>query len=180
MSEPITRVFIDIDAVLACFSKAACERCSIPYPTQTEMADRWLDDATAGVLWKHCRGYTFWFELELLPWAATLRDIVRAHTDQWIYMSKPSLDSDCYSAKYDWINRHFKDAGQRLWLTNGDKSIACRGPGDMLIDDKLKNVENWARAGGTPFHWPEITPDYPSDLVRARLDALKAALEGRA
>lgn len=178
MSQPIKRVCIDADGVLAAFSKACCERCGIQYPSEYVFPDDWLDSRCKDRMWKHCLGYTFWFELEVFPWAHTLREIVSNHTPEWIYLTKPSLDPQCYAAKYDWIQKHFGDAKDRLWLANGTKAFCCRGPSDLLIDDALKNVEPWRAAGGTAFHWQEITPDYPADLVTKRLDDLKRVLKG--
>lgn len=180
MSVPITKICLDLDGVMASFSQEAAARYGVPYPQATELPATWLDDSCADRTWSRCRGYAFWFNLPLLPWARDLRALVANHTDQWVYLTKPTNDPDCYGGKHDWINRHFGDARDRLWIVNGDKSLMCRGAGDLLVDDNGPNVERWRAAGGTTFHWTEITADYPQDLVDERLVRLKDVLEGRA
>lgn len=49
--------------------------------------------------------------------------------------------------KINWADRHFP--GIPVWFGpySYDKHHHCR-PGDILIDDRLSNIEDWNRAGG--------------------------------
>lgn len=173
----INRVCLDLDGVMANWSKQCCAYMDIPYPAAHQWGERELDNMAGKGMWEKCRGYSFWFNIEPFPWAHQIRDMVRKHTKEWIYLTKASHDPDAYSGKFDWIQEHFGDADPRLWICNGIKAFACRGPGDLLIDDKPKNLDPWLAAGGQVFHWYEMTPDYDSSVVTKRLDALSAALK---
>lgn len=175
----ITKVCIDLDGVMANFTKGACIACDVPYPSNSLFAESWLDEQCAANMWDRCKGHDYWANLEPFPWVAALRNLVAEHTDQWVFLTKAAYhyDPGCYSGKCEWIHRHFPDDLNRLWIMNGDKSMMCRGPGDLLIDDKLRSVKPWARAGGTIYHWAEITSDYPSEKVAARLEDIKGILK---
>jgi hypothetical protein len=169
----INRVFLDIDGVLANFTKACCEKIEAPYPTNFAFPETWLDEVASEKIWSRCRGYDYWVGLEVYPWSNLLRTTIDKTGKEWVYLTKPSQDGGCYAGKYDWVTKHFKDASKRLWLANGVKSLVCRGSSDLLIDDKLKNGRDWQAAGGTFYHWEEITPDYSTDKVLERIKEIQ-------
>lgn len=165
-----------MDGVIANFTKPCCEQYGVSYPKETEFLDTWLDktckidnNKQGQRLVDKCNGYSFWFNLETYPWSKTLHDIIDKSGKQWIYLTKPTQDAFCYAGKHDFIQYHFKDARQHLWIANTDKSMMCRDAGDLLIDDKVKNCNNWTKAGGTVYHWTEVTPDWPVALINKRL-----------
>lgn len=171
-------MFLDLDGVLANFSESACQVCDVPYPSNTIFTDTWLDEQCGKKLWNLCRGHDFWLNIQPFPWAQELRDLIANHTDQWIFLTKSSFDAGYYSGKWEWMKRHFPKDLARLWIVNGDKSIVCRGPGDLLIDDKSKNCQPWIEAGGEIYHWRELTPDYNREEVLCRLGHVFFTLKG--
>ena len=58
----------------------------------------------------------------------------------------PSAKQD----KTDWINEYFPNTVVNFGPFSRDKKNWAR-PGDILIDDKLSNVEEWGAAGGIPI-----------------------------
>lgn len=175
----INRIFCDLDGVIVNFTKDCCKNHGVEYPKQVEFSDQWLD-TTCDInhtdpkkfLTVKCHGHDFWANLEIFPWAYVIIAIVKASGREWRFLTKPTQDAGCYSGKYDWIKKYFPEDVKKLWIVNGDKSLVCRGKGDLLIDDKLENLNTWKAAGGSIYHWTEITPDWPKEKVQKRLDEL--------
>jgi 5'(3')-deoxyribonucleotidase len=59
----------------------------------------------------------------------------------------PSAKQD----KIDWINEFFPGIPVNFGPYSHDKHKWAR-PGDILIDDKKSNIEEWGAAGGIPIH----------------------------
>lgn len=173
-----------MDGVLANFTKAACSQLNIEYPKEKvfDGTNQWLDNTVKekfgniGYLWAKCQGHKFWVDIEPYPWAYRIHQLVKSYDPDFKYLTKPSCDGGCYSGKYDWIQKHFGDANQRLCLINGDKSILANGFGDVLIDDNLKNITSWKKRGNV-FFWHEVTDDYPYPLIEEKLKNLDNSLE---
>jgi 5'(3')-deoxyribonucleotidase len=53
--------------------------------------------------------------------------------------------------KTDWINKYFPGIPVNFGPYSHDKYKWAR-PGDILIDDKKSNIEEWGAAGGIPIH----------------------------
>ena len=170
----ITKVALDLDGVLANFTKAACKKCGVLYPVDPKkFEENWLDEKTKDILWKNCRGHDFWAEIEPFPWANEIVKIVNNNCADWRFITKPSFDPGSYSGKFDWVRMNFKDKIRHLWLVNGSKAYACTGPEHLLIDDNKKNCQEWRDAGGTVFEWEEVTPNWPQYDIAKSLDELK-------
>lgn len=169
----ITRVFLDLDGVIANFCKGARAAMNDPYPTEPfEIPDNWLDMEGKN-LWHFCRGHDFWANLDPFPWYKDIIKIVNSNCADWKFMSKPSCDAGSYSGKFEWLKKHVKGGVNRLWLVNGSKALACTGPHHLLIDDNAKNCNEWKEAGGTVYRWTEISANYPQEEVNKRLDEIR-------
>lgn len=168
--------FIDMDGVLANFSKAACARHNVTYPTQAKLEHSWLEDQVGhkGRFWMKIHGYDYWTQLEPFPWAKKLVALVNDHCDEWRILSKPSSDEHCYSGKYTWVKNHLHKT-KHLWLCNGTKSLLA-GPNRLLIDDYKKNIDEWRAAGGEAYHWEEVTDDYDKLEIEKRFGEIKSLL----
>jgi 5'(3')-deoxyribonucleotidase len=52
--------------------------------------------------------------------------------------------------KTDWVHSHIDDWAQVNCVSSWEmKKYFCRGEHDLLIDDSPRNIEDWAKAGGT-------------------------------
>ena len=52
--------------------------------------------------------------------------------------------------KTDWVHWHIDDWAQVNCVSSWEmKKYFCRGKYDLLIDDSPRNIEDWAKAGGT-------------------------------
>lgn len=60
--------------------------------------------------------------------------------------------------KVFWAQEYFPDIPVFLGPYSHQKFMHCRNPGDILIDDRKSNCEEWIRAGGRAHvyrSWPE-------------------------
>ena len=72
--------------------------------------------------------------------------------------------------KIDWINEYFPGTVVNFGPFSKDKQYWAR-PGDILIDDKPSNIEQWGAAGGIPvFHFGNF--DNTIKLILYALDEI--------
>lgn len=173
----IDKIALDIDGVLANFSKSACKACGVEYPQSGLFDDSWLDELVGDKLYARCRGEVFWANLEIYPWAQQIVEAVDSSGIDWRFITKPMQDPGSYSGKYLWIKKHFPKHAEKLWIINGSKAFACDGPNSLLIDDMRKNLDAWANRGGSVYEWKEVTPDWPTVLINKRIEDIKDLLK---
>lgn len=182
MKEKITTTYIDLDGVLINFTKGACRALNIECPKNTifdkKNGGEWIYEQAGGrsAFWKRVHGFNLWANLEPYPWSKELLKIIHKHTNSWAYLTKPSIDSGCWSGKYTCVNKHFNYGYGRLAIVEFDKSKICHGPQDLLIDDKAENCEKWRAAGGAAYHWVEVSDDWPQNLIDIRLKEVENIL----
>lgn len=169
--------YLDLDGVGVNFTQGACKMFNVEYPANTTFFYDWIcvkHGISRAKFWSTIVGAEFWENLEPYPWTRDLVDILESSKVQWRFLSKPTYDAGCYAGKYNWVKKHFGKHINKLILINGDKSIVCRGSKSLLIDDKDKNIEQWQAAGGSVFHWEEVSPDVD---VADRLLAIRRLLK---
>jgi 5'(3')-deoxyribonucleotidase len=93
-------------------------------------------------------GHAFWANLEPFPWAFQLYEALVEQATVFICTS-PARDPFCSSGKQAWIRRHFPEVfrANRVILTN--RKWICAGPDRILVDDSLKNCEDFESLGRT-------------------------------
>ena len=157
------RIFLDVDGVIANWSKSICEKLKVEYPKNTTFPyQRWLaEKINVNDIFPHTDTFEFWESLEKFPWSDRLVNLVNDTGIEWRFLTKPMENPNCYAGKAAWIMKHYPKHLGKLWIVNGTKSAICRDSGDLLIDDDIeKNIIEWSDAGGTPFYWKEMTDDY--------------------
>ena len=150
----ITRVFIDLDGVLADYYGGICRAISLlrPWPYLCRLGD-WnffhgfpfnKTDAEIAPL----MGHEFYEGLELLPDA---KDLVRMAEETYgkqkvFFLSAPWDTPGCDSGKREWVKKHFPEYAKRTLI--GSCKEACAFSGSMLLDDSEKNCQAFYAAGG--------------------------------
>lgn len=93
-------------------------------------------------------------DLPLLPGAEELVDWARKYAYQnnmhLAFLTAIPHGNDAPYAFYDkvhWAHRHFHNIPVFFGPYSKDKKAHCK-PGDILIDDRNENCEDWAAAGG--------------------------------
>lgn len=110
----------------------------------------------------------FYRDLPKMPQADQLMNLARRFRDTlgWnLYMltaiPKNNDMPDCIYDKILWMQQHFSDVPVRFGPYAKDKQYHAK-PGDILVDDKPSNIEEWRKAGGIAI---QVTEDYDITLI---------------
>lgn len=89
----------------------------------------------------------FWITMPLLPWGADLVRFARLY-DPVILTGCPKTNFD-YAADQKKLKyaKHFPGIPVITCLSR-DKQNHMKSPGDVLVDDRYKNIKRWNEAGG--------------------------------
>jgi 5'(3')-deoxyribonucleotidase len=96
--------------------------------------------------------------VELVEWVTAYADRTGAYV---FFLSAIPRGNDMPWAPQDkvfWAQRYFPRIPVFLGPYAHEKKMHCRSPGDILIDDRLSNCEEWIAAGGRAHQykeWPE-------------------------
>lgn len=117
-------------------------------------------------LWAHVEtDDDFWLDMPFFDHAHELVDMGRAYNAQFL--------TGCPAIGYDRASAHKKE---KLGNTFGIPVITCRSrdkalhmiaPGDILVDDFMKNIKRWEEAGGIGIHFK--TFEQAADQLRFHL-----------
>ncbi len=176
------KIFLDLDGVIANFSKSASKCLDIPYPVQHEFKqyDELFAHVPKPVFYSKIRGHDFWANLGIFPYAKDLVKMIDTVSDgNWMFLTKPMMDFGCYSGKFAWVQKHFPQYLGKIIIINGTKATCCTGANDILVDDTAKNINEWAAAGGHAIRWVEKTDDFDAEWYKTKVDFLKYFIEER-
>lgn len=142
-------IFLDLDGVLADFNAHA--RAVLRRPPQIEdINGRWPDED-----WNRIRDCTnFYRHIPLMPRANEMVALARGFRDTlgWeLYMLTAIPNKNdmfmVFQDKIDWVNDYFPDIRVQFGPYSEDKHQHC-SPGDILVDDRTSNCDEWRTAGG--------------------------------
>ena len=142
----ITKIFVDMDGVLADFIKGVegPKYLNGPFDKQSDYDQRKVELSNAGLF----------FDLPPMNDMRTLVDYVKGTGIDWEILSCSGvLNRDRVAKdKFVWIRKHADiDVLVTCTLKGKDKAIFAR-PGYVLIDDKASNITAWQDAGGIGIH----------------------------
>lgn len=152
------RIFLDLDGVLVNWSGGLCNLLGIdPYCKEAQeilSSDKpiegWKfgskDDVENAVL---SAGYDFWINLETLPWAERLIQLCAKYGEVY-FLTSPHIFHAGAHAKFDYIYDNFNSTN--IAITK--HKYLCAKPNHILIDDYIKNLDEWEKESGTGFKWP--------------------------
>ncbi len=113
----------------------------------------------------------FYRDLPLMPRVDDLVTLARAYRDQlgWslLFLTAVPKDNDvpwAFSDKVLWAQDHFPDIPVHFGPYSTDKHLHCRS-GDILVDDRQDNCDQWTEAGGKSFHVTDNNLSSVIDLV---------------
>lgn len=91
-----------------------------------------------------------------MPGIKEVFDIARLFGDHYILTAIPKRWNwpNCCAQKRNWAvaNFGFHPAKVRFGPFAVDKQFHCTGKYDVLIDDRIRNIEQWRERGGTGIH----------------------------
>lgn len=170
-------VFIDLDAVVVNCCKSMCYNVGIEYPSNFQFpSDTWLYDKcvekgmSKNDFWSKNRGFDFWSTMQPYPWYKDLISSVEKYSDDWMFLSKPSMDFGCWGGKAAWVQKHF---GKKKLILSQDYKEYVAGSNKILIDDKKENCEKWSLFGGFAYQWIEVTDDFDRNEIQNRLTEIE-------
>ena len=143
-------IYLDMDDVVADWRTAAEEFLQLKFPNGDQWAripqDKWIKLKNASRFYRH---------LPLKEGAVELvefckRAVELGMADEVRFLSAIPRNNDMPWAVQDkvwWAHEHFPNIPVFVGPYSHDKHVHCR-PGDILIDDRTSNCEDWTRVGG--------------------------------
>jgi hypothetical protein len=138
----ITKIFVDMDGVLANFVEGveSAKYLNGPFEKQSDYDQRKVELSNAGLF----------FDLPPMNDMRTLVDYVKSTGIDWEILSCSGEQNRDKVAKdkFKWIRKHVDiDVLVTCTLKGKEKAVFAR-PGYVLIDDKVSNITAWQDAGG--------------------------------
>ena len=144
------KIYLDMDGVLADFSKGVLELCGIAAEEkQDENPER--DD----MMWEQIKKIDhFYSKLDLMPGAREMFDSLYGRFGERceILTGIPKARRGIlYAAedKTEWVKRLLSDTVVVNTVYKAEKKNFVKGNGSILIDDLEQNIREWREAGGT-------------------------------
>lgn len=141
----MTTLYLDMDGVVADFDEYAARTLGVPPSEGVYPDDVWKQLASNGRIYR---------DLKKTPYANELVEQVTAfcsaHNYTLKFLTAVPKGNDVPWAFYDkmvWAQLLFPGIPVMFGPYSKDKHHHCR-PGDILIDDRRSNIEEWNAAGG--------------------------------
>jgi 5'(3')-deoxyribonucleotidase len=160
------RIFVDMDGVVADFNQGAAQAINASSDVlQTAVeSGHWDQDS-----WKHIVKYhpRIFRDLPKMPKADLMMELASKFRDEFLWdlrmltaVPKGNDVPDAFRDKIHWMSLRYP--GIPVWFGpySQDKKNHCL-PGDILIDDRKDNCEQWQAAGGLAVR---VTSDYDRAL----------------
>lgn len=157
----MTRIYCDMDGVLANFTKSAERYFHIDINRNPKQFN---------ALWTSKDGWhqlmhewpTFWMDLDPMPHAAALWRLISPYHPS-ILTAIPEGWPSSSTGKYVWCKRHLPKFGYHpkqefhAVLRHQKEQFAKQSDGtpNILIDDFIKNIREWQAAGGIGIHYTD-------------------------
>jgi len=149
----MTTLYLDMDGVVADFDEYAARTLGVP-PSAGIYPDE--------VWYKLANNQRLYRDLIKTPYADQLVDecIDLAATKEYdlLFLTAVPKGNDVKWAFYDkvlWAQNYFPGIPVHFGPFSKNKWQHCQ-PGDILIDDRLSNIEEWKVAGGIAIHHTNI------------------------
>lgn len=144
----ISKIYLDMDGVLADFDRGVKELCGLAPHGQVGNTDK--DDE---MMWEAIKNVGhFYDKLELLPGALEMYKELSSRYDVEILSAIPKPSRGIESAgddKISWAHRLLSPELKVNIVYRRDKKDYVTGPDCILIDDLEKNINEWNECGGT-------------------------------
>jgi 5'(3')-deoxyribonucleotidase len=145
----MTTLYIDMDGVIADFDEYANRTLGLPPSAGIYLDDQWT------LLAENKRIYR---DLKKTPYADQLLEeckdfaITKEYNLQFLTAVPKANDVKwAFFDKVEWAQTHFPGIPVMFGPYSKDKWQHCQ-PGDILIDDRLSNIDEWRAAGGIAIH----------------------------
>jgi hypothetical protein len=130
-----------MDGVLVDFNKGYKELTGVDLGTEHRNDTHFWDPINDA-------GYDFWINLEWMSDGKRLWKYIEKYKPE--LLSAPSRQEDSRVAKFDWVYKELPTTKLILRSAKHKKDFA--GPKNILIDDRIDNIQGWRDYGGIGIH----------------------------
>ena len=144
-------IFVDMDGVVADFDTFASDLLGRKIGWHQSKFD------LTGEEWEKLTTVDrLYYQLPLMPDATKLIAYVRSlstrfHVQFLTAVPRRTTMPDAKADKQAWVDKYFPGMKMDIGPFSHDKQKWC-SPGDILIDDRPSNIEEWMRAGGIAIY----------------------------
>jgi 5'-nucleotidase len=133
------RIYLDLDGVMADFDTHFVDHFGVDPQS--------LDD---DVMWKMINGYhNFYANLPLMKDALELFNALEGENVTILTACPKSNYKNAAIQKRAWVRKHLSESITVIPMMGGvNKALFMHEPGDILIDDMMKNCKAWEELGG--------------------------------
>ena len=152
----IKKIYFDMDGVLADFEGGVRNLCRLEPVSQGRIGPE------EELMWDGIRQVPHFYDrLDLIPGAKEMFDALYARYERAVELltgiPKPERRiSGAAEDKIRWAKRLLSLDVYVNTVLRKDKYIFCTGPDCVLIDDYVKNINEWERSGGIGILCPDI------------------------
>jgi 5'(3')-deoxyribonucleotidase len=142
-------LYLDMDGVVADFDEYAARTLGVPPSQGIYPDDVWCKLATNARLYRDLIPITYAGEL-----VATCFNFAQRKQYGFMFLTAVPKGNDVPWAFYDkveWARKYFPNIPVMFGPYSKDKHQHCQ-PGDILIDDRSSNIEEWRAVGGIAIH----------------------------
>ena len=142
-------IFCDMDEVLVAFRSGAEKVIGMPFP-DADKEERWnaINQAKG-----------FWANLDWMPGAKRLWDFISRY-DTEILSAYSGRDPTSRVGKMKWLSKNTKIKRGKVNLvmrSDKQKYATTNGKPNILIDDYIKNINEWEAKGGIGVHHTNVS-----------------------
>ena len=147
--DDLPTIYCDLDQVLVAFMKGAEDAIGADFKS-TNKDERWNKiNQTKG----------FWANLDWMPGAKRLYKFIEKY-DPFVLSAYSSRDPTSKVGKYKWLskNTNWKKSHIHLVMRSQKQAYAVtNGKPNVLIDDYIKNINEWEKKGGIGVHHTDVS-----------------------
>lgn len=166
MEMKVSEVFIDLDGVCANFDRHVLDRFDIGIPEGESSKVGMPGQKCFPLPWEKM-DHDFWATIPLMPMAKDGIIMVEKFVAPAYFLSGATRFPGSYSGKFAWLAKLIgeEEANKRLILCNSEQKKLLSRPGRILIDDRIRSINEWREAGGHGILFGD--PAYPSQWIGA-------------
>lgn len=144
--EDLPTIYCDMDMVLCNFLKRAEEVLGVPFPKHPDKKEKWKTISSTK---------DFWASLEWMPGAQRMWTFINKHNAH-ILSAYSTNDPNSRRGKTEWLKKNARlSQKSRIHLVmreDKQKFATTNGKPNLLIDDYIKNINEWTAKGGIGVH----------------------------
>tara|TARA_Y100001937_G_scaffold20862_1_gene29265 strand:- start:317 stop:847 length:531 start_codon:yes stop_codon:yes gene_type:complete len=145
-NEELPTIYCDMDMVLCDFLKGAEEVLGVPFPQYPDKKEKWKKISSTP---------NFWEKLNWMPGSQRMWNFINKY-DAHILSAYSTNDPNSRKGKLAWLKKNARlSQKSRIHLVlraDKQKFAMTNNKPNLLIDDYIKNINEWESRGGIGIH----------------------------